>query len=145
MAQRVAYCEQQYFCNQRVSGRGLRPIGFALAAAEIVHDDDVAGLQDRDEDLLDVNSEGLAVRELIRSAGAKLFFLPKYSPDLNPIEQVFAKLKHLLRKRAARTVDAVCAAVAHSLHATRVRQLPRKCRIRTDLISSRFLGRFRCG
>ena len=36
-----------------------------------------------------------AVRQLIRSAGAKLFFLPKYSPDLNPIEQVFAKLKHL--------------------------------------------------
>jgi transposase len=41
---------------------------------------------------------GKAVRQLIRSAGAKLFFLPKYSPDLNPIEQVFAKLKHFLRK-----------------------------------------------
>jgi DDE superfamily endonuclease len=36
--------------------------------------------------------KGKAVRRLIRSAGAKLFFLPKYSPDLNPIEQVFAKL-----------------------------------------------------
>jgi len=47
--------------------------------------------------------KGNAVRQLIRSAGAKLFFLPKYSPDLNPIEQVFAKLKHLLRKCAART------------------------------------------
>src|SRR6266852_3628705 len=42
-----------------------------------------------------------AVRQLIRAAGAKLLFLPKYSPDLNPIEQVFAKLKHLLRKAAA--------------------------------------------
>ena len=42
--------------------------------------------------------KGKAVRQLIRSAGAKLFFLPKYSPDLNPIEQVFAKLKHLLRR-----------------------------------------------
>ena len=42
--------------------------------------------------------KGTAVRRAIRSAGAKLFFLPKYSPDLNPIEQVFAKLKHLLRK-----------------------------------------------
>jgi transposase len=52
-----------------------------------------------------------AVRELIRSTGAKLFFLPKYSPDLNPIEQVFAKLKHLLRKAAARTVEAVSAAI----------------------------------
>ena len=39
-----------------------------------------------------------AVRQLIRSAGAKLFFLPKYSPDLNPIEQVFAKLKPLHQK-----------------------------------------------
>ena len=41
------------------------------------------------------------VRAAIRRAGAKLFFLPKYSPDLNPIEQVFAKLKHLLRNTAA--------------------------------------------
>jgi transposase len=55
------------------------------------------------------------VRALIRSAGAKLFFLPKYSPDLNPIEQVFAKLKHLLRKAAARTVEAICAAVGEIL------------------------------
>ena len=60
---------------------------------------------------------GKAVRQLIRSAGAKLFFLPKYSPDLNPIEQVFAKLKHLIRKAAARTVDAVCAAIGKALPA----------------------------
>jgi transposase len=58
-----------------------------------------------------------AVRQIIRSAGAKLFLLPKYSPDLNPIEQVFAKLKHLLRKAAARTIEAVCAAIAHLLQA----------------------------
>src|SRR5689334_12246277 len=51
--------------------------------------------------------------QLIRSVGAKLFFLPKYSPDLNPIEQVFAKLKHLVRKAAARTVEAVCTAIGH--------------------------------
>jgi len=55
---------------------------------------------------------GKIVRQLIRSAGAKLFFLPKYSPDLNPIEQVFAKLKHFLRKASARTVEAVCLANA---------------------------------
>ena len=61
--------------------------------------------------------KGKAVRELIRSAGAKLFFLPKYSPDLNPIEQVFAKLKHLLRKCAARTVEAVCTAIGELLGA----------------------------
>jgi transposase len=44
-----------------------------------------------------------------------LFFLPKYSPDLNPIEQVFAKLKHLLRKAAARTAEAVIAAIGQLL------------------------------
>ena len=54
---------------------------------------------------------GTAVRHAIRKAGAKLFLLPKYSPDLNPIEQVFAKLKHLLRKAAARTQEAVCAEI----------------------------------
>ena len=61
--------------------------------------------------------KGKAVRQLIRSADAKLFFLPKYSPDLNPIEQVFAKLKHLLRKCAARTVEALCAAIGQLLQA----------------------------
>jgi transposase len=50
--------------------------------------------------------KGKAVRRAIRAAGAKLFFLPPYSPDLNPIEQLFAKLKTLLRKAAERTVDA---------------------------------------
>src|SRR3954467_15150958 len=49
--------------------------------------------------------KGQAVRRLIRAAGAKLFFLPRYSPDLNPIEQVFAKLKTLLRKAEPRTTD----------------------------------------
>jgi transposase len=49
--------------------------------------------------------KGKAVRKAIRAAGAKLFFLPPYSPDLNPIEQVFAKLKTLLRKAAERTTD----------------------------------------
>ena len=61
--------------------------------------------------------KGKAVRQLIRTAGAKLFFLPKYSPDLNPIEQVFAKLKHLLRKAAVRTIEAVCTAVGEILQA----------------------------
>ncbi len=61
--------------------------------------------------------KGKVVRRLIRAAGAKLIFLPKYSPDLNPIEQVFAKLKHLLRNAAARTVDAICTAIGQSLAA----------------------------
>jgi transposase len=44
-----------------------------------------------------------AARQFIRIAGAKLFFLPKCSPELNPIEQLFAKLMHLLREAAARS------------------------------------------
>jgi transposase len=48
-----------------------------------------------------------AIRNAIKAAGARLFFLPAYSPDLNPIEQVFAKLKHLLRKAAERSKEAV--------------------------------------
>ena len=59
--------------------------------------------------------KGSAVRRAIRAAGAKLFFLPKYSPDLNPIEQVFSKLKHRLRKAAARSQDTVCDAIAQIL------------------------------
>jgi len=50
--------------------------------------------------------KGLAVRRAIRQAGAKLFFLPPYSPDLNPIELMFAKLKALFRKADARTMKA---------------------------------------
>ena len=61
--------------------------------------------------------KGNAVRQMIRSAAAKLFLLPKYSPDLNPIEPVFAKLKHQLRKAAARTIDAVCVQTGLSLDA----------------------------
>lgn len=59
--------------------------------------------------------KGKAVRCAIRAAGARLFFLPKYSPDLNPIEQLFAKIKHCLRKAAKRTADAVCDAIGQIL------------------------------
>jgi len=45
------------------------------------------------------------IRKIIRSVGARLLYLPPYSPDLNPIEQVFAKLKHLPRKAAERTPE----------------------------------------
>ena len=58
-----------------------------------------------------------AVREAIRAAGAKLFYLPPYSPDLNPIEQVFAKLKLLLRKAAERSVEATWQRIGHLLDA----------------------------
>ena len=50
--------------------------------------------------------KGIAARQLIRSAGAHLLFLPPYSPDLNPIEMVFAKLKTLFRKADERSIEA---------------------------------------
>ena len=49
--------------------------------------------------------KGQAVRRLIRSVGAKLLFLPRYSSDLKPIEQVFSKLNTLLRKTDPRTIE----------------------------------------
>lgn len=51
------------------------------------------------------------VRELIEARGAKLVYLPPYSPDFNPIEQAFSKLKSWLRKAAERTVDGLCDAI----------------------------------
>ena len=55
------------------------------------------------------------VREAIEAAGATLRYLPPYSPDLNPIEQFFAKLKSLLRKAGARTLEALEEAIADAL------------------------------
>jgi transposase len=57
------------------------------------------------------------VETAIRRVGASLLYLPSYSPDLNPIEQVFAKLKGLLRKVAARTKDALWTAIGSLLDA----------------------------
>jgi hypothetical protein len=51
----------------------------------------------------------------VEAAGAELRYLPSYSPDFNPIEQFFAKLKALLRKVAARTIEALIAAIAEAL------------------------------
>jgi transposase len=51
--------------------------------------------------------KGKAVRKMVRAAGARLFFLPPYSPDLNPIEQLFSKIKHAMRKTMGRTIKAV--------------------------------------
>jgi len=51
-------------------------------------------------------SAGVEYRQRFSPQGARLLFLPPYSPDLNPIEQLFAKLKHLMRQAAERTVEA---------------------------------------
>jgi len=58
-----------------------------------------------------------AVRDALRSVGARRLFLPAYSPDLNPIEQVFSKLKTLLRKARARSCEAVASAIGDLLPA----------------------------
>jgi transposase len=57
------------------------------------------------------------VQEAIRAVGASVLYLPSYSPDLNPIEQVFAKLKALLRKAAARTKETLWATIGNLLDA----------------------------
>ena len=59
--------------------------------------------------------KGACVRAAIEAAGAKLLYLPPYSPDFNPIENAFAKLKALLRKAAARTIETVVAAIGERL------------------------------
>lgn len=60
---------------------------------------------------------GEKVRELIEARGAHLWFLPSYSPDLNPIEEAFSKIKALLKKKAARTKEALLEAIAEALRA----------------------------
>jgi transposase len=57
------------------------------------------------------------VREAIEAAGASLIYLPPYSPDLNPIEKAFSKLKAILRKAAARTLEELWDAIARALAA----------------------------
>jgi transposase len=61
--------------------------------------------------------KGAAVRALVEAAGCRLLFLPAYSPDLNPIEQAFAKVKAHLRRAAARTFDALVAAIREAIDA----------------------------
>ena len=59
--------------------------------------------------------KGARARALIEAAGGRLLFLPPYSPDFNPIENAFAKLKALLRKAAERTVEGLWQAVGLAL------------------------------
>ncbi|MEQ8299999.1 MAG: IS630 family transposase [Hyphomonas sp.] len=65
-----------------------------------------------------------AVRDAIRAAGARLWFLPPYSPDLNPIEQVFAKIKHWMRIAQQRTIEETWRLVGHLVSTIK----PQQCR-----------------
>ena len=80
--------------------------------------------------------KGPRVRELIEAAGARLLYLPPYSPDFNPIEMAFSKLKALLRKAAERTIPRH--RTAHRpRHAERGHQLLRRRRVRSYMIEKR--------
>jgi transposase len=74
------------------------------------------------------------VRELIEAKGCELLYLPSYSPDLNPIEQALSKIKHFLRKIAARTKEALIEAMGRALAAVSARDVRGffvHCRYRT--------------
>lgn len=64
------------------------------------------------------------VREIIEAAGATLRYLPPYSPDLNPIEQSFAKLKSYLRKHKERTIPALYDRIGHALDTFELNEFP---------------------
>ena len=70
------------------------------------------------------SDKGPGVRQRIEAAGAESRFLPAYSPDLNPIEMAFAKLKALLRQAAERTVEGLWRAIARILETFQ----PQECR-----------------
>jgi len=86
----------------------------------------VPTLRERDLLILDnlAAHKVAGVREAIEGAGAQLIYLPPYSPDLNPIEQVFAKLKSLLRSAAERTVSGLETMIGKLLS----RFSPQECR-----------------
>jgi transposase len=61
--------------------------------------------------------KGAWVRDLIEEKGCRLWLLPSYSPDMNPIEEAFSKVKNLIRKAKARTLEALFAVTARALEA----------------------------
>lgn len=64
-----------------------------------------------------------AVRQMIQAAGARLWYLPPYSPDLNPIEQAFSKIKHWMRQAQKRTIEDTWRHIGHLIHDIQ----PREC------------------
>ena len=66
--------------------------------------------------------KGVAVQKAIKTARARLLYLPKYSPDLNPIELAFSKLKTLLRKAAERTIPGLCRRIGKLIAAFSARE-----------------------
>ena len=83
--------------------------GYVLAALRIRRIQDIVILDNAKAHLVE------GVRELIESRGARLLYLPPYSPDFNPIELAWSKVKHYLRQARARTVDALYQAISQAL------------------------------
>ncbi len=78
--------------------------------------------------------KGAGIREAIEAAGADLWYLPPYSPDLNPIEKLWSKVKAWLRRVSAKTFDALNDAIADALRAVHPHRMP-------QLLSSLWLWR----
>jgi transposase len=68
-------------------------------------------------DNLKAHKKPKRVRELIEARGAQVLFLPSYSPDLNPLEEAFSKIKGILRKVGARSYEALLEAISEALSA----------------------------
>jgi hypothetical protein len=109
--------EQQFEPIEFSTNLGFEMLGQATAIASLKR------IQPRPS-IATSSHKGKAVRKAVKAAGARLLFLPKYSPDLHPIEQVFAKIKGLVRKAAPRTLDAISHAIAQALAAIK----PAECK-----------------
>ena len=97
------------------SDKRLMVVNEGVTLQELVNGLNALGIGPRDM---------ITILQAIKAAGAYLLYLPAYSPDLNPIEQAFAKLKALLRKIAARTVEELWQAIADCLD----QFTPQECR-----------------
>jgi transposase len=100
----AALCHRGMRCSTTVDGAINREVFEAFVDQVLV-----PALQPDDVVVMDNLSshKGQRVREMIQAAGATLLYLPPYSPDLNPIEMAFAKLKQLLRSAEHRTMSAL--------------------------------------
>jgi transposase len=96
--------------GKKIKGRKRHIITdtLGLLVGLVIH---AADVQDRDGAPMLLASKGPRVLEFVEAAGARLLYLPPYSPDFNPIENAFSKLKALLRKAAERTVEGVWSAI----------------------------------
>jgi transposase len=74
------------------------------------------------------------MRERIEGAGARVLYLPLYSPDLNPIEMAWSKVKQFLRKAQARTVEALYEAIAQALQTLSLQQMPKASSSMSDFV-----------